>query len=178
MQFEAIDCRVSPFIYPQIFWLFVCSFSGRGLSCVCAFCVCVNFAFSVPHQHDSIKKKKKTTPTNPKLNTEYDPNPLKSLGKRNKRRTSADHRDEPSTSAAASFSFQYDTVDQSQLHDEEEAYKYVRHLCTLLCSILILFTWKFPSIHLHCSLIAQFALVTRTGSDVVSRKCAKIDYDR
>lgn len=61
------------------------------------------------------------------LNTEYDPNPLQSLGKRNKQRTTnAQHDEQPPTSASG-FSFQYNTVSQLQL-DEEETYKYVAFL--------------------------------------------------
>lgn len=74
-----------------------------------------NFRFPPPvHHTKQIFSQRNST-------KEYDPNPLQSLGKR-KQRTNTDHHDEPSTSASC-FNFQYDTVSQSQLQNDEEAHK-------------------------------------------------------
>lgn len=62
-------------------------------------------------------------------NIEYDPNPLQSLGKRNKQKTNSENNNvnsEPATSAN-SFSFQHETGTHQPTREEKEAYKWVHH---------------------------------------------------
>lgn len=53
---------------------------------------------------------------------EYDPNPLQSLGKRNKQMSKITDPNQPSTSANV-FSVQHDSGEQMPTREEKEAYK-------------------------------------------------------
>lgn len=75
------------------------------------------FLFRSQFQHKYQKNKHNT-------HIEYDPNPLQSLGKRNKQKANVDITDSNQPLASTNvFSFQHESNDVHQTREEKEAYK-------------------------------------------------------